>query len=211
MIVPQKYQRTVLNGDKIEKEIIEISGRKINIVDVRKTILNRNEKFMRIFTDEHYEKMSSTELMNEFRRINEFSQYDTNMSKKDIIIKLKHLQRTRHLMCWHDGATLAGHGYILMTFSELYNPAIHYRDHEFLAKFKKDIHVQPHIEKPVLYLIARCPATDQQLLYSSLRRTDIFELKEELSTSYGLILTDKLRFFKGDSPAKQFEAGQKKW
>ena len=98
MIVPQKYQRTVLNGDKIEKEIIEISGRKINIVDVRKTILNRNEKFMRIFTDEHYEKMSSTELMNEFRRINEFSQYDTNMSKKDII-KLKHLQRTRHLMC----------------------------------------------------------------------------------------------------------------
>ena len=98
-----------------------------------------------------------------------------------------------------------------MTFSELYNPAIHYRDDEFLAKFKKDIHVQPHIEKPVLYLIARCPATDQQLLYSSLRRTDIFELKEELSTSYGLILTDKLRFFKGDSPAKQFEAGQKKW
>ena len=32
-------------------------------------------------------------------------------------------------MCWHDGATLAGHGYILMTFSELY------------------IHAQPHIEK----------------------------------------------------------------
>ena len=64
MIVPQKYQRTVLNGDKIEKEIVEISGRKINILDVRKTILKRNEKFMRIFTDEQYEKMSSTELMN---------------------------------------------------------------------------------------------------------------------------------------------------
>ena len=64
MIVPQKYQRIVLNGDKIEKEIVEISGRKINILDVRKTILKRNEKFMRIFTDEQYEKMSSTELMN---------------------------------------------------------------------------------------------------------------------------------------------------
>ena len=63
MIVPQKYQRTVLNGDKIEKEIVEISGRKINILDVRKTILKRNEKFMRIFTDEQYEKMSSTELV----------------------------------------------------------------------------------------------------------------------------------------------------
>ena len=99
MIVPQKYQRTVLTWDKIEKEILEISGRKINNLDVRKTILKRNEKFMRIFTDEQYEKMSSAELMNEFRRINEFSQYNTNMSKKDIIIKLKHLQHTCLLMC----------------------------------------------------------------------------------------------------------------
>ena len=120
------------------------------------------------------------------------------------------MQRTRHLMCWHNGATLAGHGYILITFSKLYNPATHYRDDEFLAKFKKDIHAQPHIEKPVLYLIARCPATDQQLLYSSLRLIEIIELKEELSTSNGLILTDKLRSFKGDSPARQFETGQKK-
>ena len=39
MIVLQKYQRTVFNGDKIEKEIVEVSGRKINILDVRKTIL----------------------------------------------------------------------------------------------------------------------------------------------------------------------------
>ena len=39
---------------------------------------------MRIFTDEQYEKMSSTELMNEFIKINEFSQYDTNMLKNTI-------------------------------------------------------------------------------------------------------------------------------
>ena len=120
------------------------------------------------------------------------------------------MQRTRHLICWHDGATLAGHGYILTTFSELYNPTTHYCDDEFLAKFKKDIHAQPHIEKAVLYLIARCPATDQQLLYSSLRLTDIIVLKEELSTSNGLMLTDKLRSFKGDSTVKQFDTGQKK-
>ena len=52
MILPQKYQRTVLIGDKIGKEVVEISGRKINILDVTKTILKRNEKFMRIFTEE---------------------------------------------------------------------------------------------------------------------------------------------------------------
>ena len=84
--------------------------------------------------------MSPAELINKFSWINEFSEYDTNMPKKDI--KLKYLQCTRHLMCWHDDATLACHGYILMTFSELYNPTIHYCDNEFVAKFRKDIHVQ---------------------------------------------------------------------
>ena len=90
MIVPQKYERTrtVLIGDKIEKEIIEISGRKINILDVRKIILKRNKKFMIIFTEEQYENMFSAELMNEFSRINEFSQYDANIPKNDIIVKL---------------------------------------------------------------------------------------------------------------------------
>ena len=51
MIVPQKYQRTVLNVDKAEREIPEISGKKVNILDIWKTMLKRNEKFMRIFTD----------------------------------------------------------------------------------------------------------------------------------------------------------------
>ena len=59
MIVPQKYQRTVIG-----EEIVEISGRKINILDVRETILKQNEKFIRVFTDEQYEKMSFTEWMN---------------------------------------------------------------------------------------------------------------------------------------------------
>ena len=84
MIVLQKYQRPVLNGDKIEKEIAKISGKKINILDVRNIILKRSENSMRIFTDEQYKKMSSTELMNEFIKINEFSQYATNMLKNTI-------------------------------------------------------------------------------------------------------------------------------
>ena len=41
-----------------------------------------------------------------------------------------------------------------------------------------------------------------------LRLTDIIELKEELSKSNGLVLTDKVRLFKGDSPERQFETGQ---
>ena len=84
MIVLQKYRRPVLNGDKIEKEIAKVSGKKINIFDVRNIILKRTKNLMRIFTDEQYKKMSSTELMNEFIKINEFSQYATNMLKNTI-------------------------------------------------------------------------------------------------------------------------------
>ena len=58
---------------KKKKKIVEISRRKINILDARKTILKRNGKLMRIFTDEQYQKKSSAELITEFSQINEYS------------------------------------------------------------------------------------------------------------------------------------------
>ena len=95
----------VLNGDKIEKEIVEISGRKISILDVKKTILKRSEKFMGIFTDEQYEKMSSTELMNEFIKINEFSQYDTNMLKNILLSNIKiAVYSSLNVLAWWRGS-----------------------------------------------------------------------------------------------------------
>ena len=70
--------------------------------------------------------------------------------------------------------------------------------------------VQSIVEKPSLYIIGRCPSNDQQLLYSDIRLEDISLLRENLKTSDGITIRDKKRIFKGDSPARQFEAGQQK-
>ena len=164
---------------------------------------------MRIYTDDDYSAMEKEEILAELTRINELSLSDLNLPKEELVERLKNLQRSRHFMCWHDGATLASHGYILMTFSEVYNSAIHFLDHELPEKLQH-VNIQVCVEKPNLYLIARCPATDQQLLYSSLRLADIVEMKTPVKTSNNINLTDKIRFFKGDSPARLFEAGQQK-
>lgn len=66
------------------------------------------------------------------------------------------------------------------------------------------------VEKPELYLLARCPSNDQQILYCDTRMEDVLDLKTPVTTENGINITDVMRFFKGDGPASQFEAGQQK-
>ena len=61
-----------------------------------------------------------------------------------------------------------------------------------------------------MYILARCSSTDQQLLYSGERTGDIMNLKYSAESTNNIEVNDVLRFFKGDSPARQFEGRQKK-
>ena len=72
------------------------------------------------------------------------------------------------------------------------------------------MNVQATIEEPQLYLLARCPSNDQQILYSEERITDLFKMQKPIQCPNEIIINDITRFFKGDSPARQFEAGQQK-
>ena len=56
--------------------------------------------------------------------------------------------------------------------------------------------------------MARSSSTDEQLLYSGERLSDILELKKSLITANGIEINDVVRAFKGNHPASQFEAGQ---
>ena len=66
------------------------------------------------------------------------------------------------------------------------------------------------MEKPFLYIFARSPSTDQQLLYSDKRLADILKIKKPIQIPDGIPIFDTIRAFKGDHPASQFEAGQQK-
>ena len=58
-----------------------------------------------------------------------------------------------------------------------------------------------------MYIVARCHANDKQLGYVETSMQCIEQLSVQLETSIGIKFTVILRFFKGDSPAVQFEVG----
>ena len=73
----------------------------------------------------------------------------------------------------------------------------------------RKVNIQAVVEKPKLYMLARCPATDEQLSYVGTRVEDLVDLTDSI-VIHGIPISDSMRFFKGDGPACQFEAGQQK-
>ena len=98
----------------------------------------------------------------------------------------------------------------LMTLAAIYDPAVYFREKDFFEKNKRMINIQAEIEKPFLYIMARCPSNEQQILYIEERMNNILNLKEDLALPSGITTYDVFRFFKGDAPACQFEAGHQK-
>ena len=52
------------------------------------------------------------------------------------------LERTRHLMYWHDGSTIDGHGYIAITISMTFDVAGFFSDEEYFLKYGENVCVQ---------------------------------------------------------------------
>ena len=91
----------------------------------------------------------------------------------------------------------------------IYDPACYYTDTEVQEKFDVLVNIQTIVEKHRLYILARCPSNEQQILYSQERLDDIIALRQNIKTDE-IEIIDEMRIFKGDKPAAQFEAGQQK-
>lgn len=65
------------------------------------------------------------------------------------------------------------------------------------------------METPYIYLLARSgAAVKDQILYVPTRLEDLKEMDVSVSLQDGTEYTDTMRFFSGDTPARQLEAGQ---
>ena len=65
------------------------------------------------------------------------------------------------------------HGHLLLTVSEIYDPAFYYTSEELHGK-----NVQELVQKPHIYIMAKCrDTTEDQMLYSETRLEDINEQK----------------------------------
>ena len=83
----------------------------------------------------------------------------------------------------------------------IYDPAIFYADNTF----RKKVDIQREAEKPVMYLLHRCPADDSQLMHSNTRMEDITDLSNSITVKDDINIYDEFRFLKGDGPACQHE------
>ena len=87
------------------------------------------------------------------------------------------------------------HGHILLTVNAIYDPAFYYTSQELGGE-----DVQEMVEKPQIYLMARCRDTiEDQLLYSDTRLEDIQQLTTKITSSHKVFITEICRLFHASS------------
>ena len=198
-IVPRKYTKLVLEKGKIVKKEFTVEGRKKPLLEIRKHTLKIHEKYMRLESDSFYDELTLESAFKLLKDINEFREEDTLDTMKD---RLKEFRRKRHITVWHDASTLANHGHVVFTVNLLYDPAVFLTNEEHKFQTHRNIEIQRQVEKPIVYIVARCRANDEQLAYVQTRTEWIQRLSVKLTgTKPAIQFTDKMRFFKEDSPA----------
>ena len=106
-------------------------------------------------------------------------------------------------MIWSDHSSIMDHGHLLLTISEICDPAFYYTSEELHGK-----NVQELVQKPHIYIMAKCrDTTEDQMLYSETRLEDINELKNQLCPPK----RSPLRTYAGsfmDHPLQEVESGE---
>ena len=185
-----------------------MEGRKQPLEEIRKKTLEMHEKYIKVKPDEYYSEMSREEVTRQLKNLNEYNEEDGLTKMRN---KLMKMSRTRHLQIWHDHSTLANTGHIIFTVNCLYDPAIHMTSEEYREATGKNVDVQAEVEKPHVYIVARCKSCDvEQLAYIDTRLCCLQHLQKNLETKNGTEMKDIMRFFHGDSPSRAFESGQQK-
>ena len=114
----------------------------------------------------------------------------------------------RYLKIWHDHSSIAGHGHLLVLISVIYDSSFYLTTEEAKKKTGKDIDVQSTVEIPEIHILGRSSSSiEDQSLFSACRNECLRELSTPLYLITGARVTDTVRFFHGDGPAQQFEAG----
>ena len=124
LIAPRKFIKTTLLGNRIENKEVEISGQKIDITYIWKKLLEKNEKFTRERSDEVFDNMDRERIIENLQKLNEVQSSGLNLETNYLRHRLKSLERTKHLMCWHHGSTVGGCRYIVVTISVMLDMAV---------------------------------------------------------------------------------------
>ena len=202
-VVPSSYKNFTVNSQtlQVQENTVLFTARKISLISIRKKLLERHESLgiVRYSSDEYFDNLSATEI--------------DCLSKKfgtSSLRQLKNVCRMRHIKVWHDHSSIAAHGYLLVLVSVLYDPAFFYTTEEMKSLKGIDIDVPALLDQAEIHILGRSSSsTEDQLMFVETRRNSLKDIQESLYTSNGVEVVDVIRFFYGDGPAAQFEAGHK--
>ena len=185
-----------------------VEGRKCPLREIRERKLEELKDYMRANANDNLEAMSASDLVDRLHKLNETKDSEGIEEMRE---RLKEMERTQHLMIWHDLSTVANHSHLVFMVSCLYDPACFYTDGEYEQLTGTQINIQAKVETPCVYIIARSTSSDtEQLCYVETRVECLKDLSETLTSKSGIEVNDKMRFFHGDTPARQYECGQQK-
>ena len=204
-VAKRLFTRLVLEEGKLKHESFVVEGRKIKLNDIRRRILQKLEKYMRLNNDGYFDNLEVVK-----QRLADLGELDSSLSDSDMKLKLKSLERTRHLIFWHDASIVINHGYLVFTVNAMYDPAVFYTDREWFENFKEKKSIQGVVETPEVYIVGRCKANDEQLSFTDTRVACLQGISMPVTSSNGIVINDIVRVFHGDGPACQLEAGQQK-
>ena len=97
-----------------------------------------------------------------------------------------------------------------MTVNVLYDEAIFYSSEEYYEICNEKLNIQSIIEEPYIYIIGKCRANDEQIMYIETRLECLKMLGKKIDLANGAVISDKMHMFHGDGPACQFEIGNSK-
>ena len=165
--------------------------------------MHQQEKdgLVRNHSDAHYETMTYEDIKACLQEIGEYKELSSSEVTREELLELRNWERTRHLIFWSDHSSLMNHGHILLTVNAIYDPAFYFTSEEL-----NGLDVQELVEKPQIYLLAKCrDTTEDQLLYSETRLDDIQQFDMEITSSHNIPVKDVCRMFHGDYPAQEVE------
>ena len=205
IITPRQYKKFMLHPDgTLKEEYFTVSGRKIPLLEIRKILLEEHVKegLVRDHSEGHYNAMATEEIKRRLRELGELKAADT--TREELLALLKSHERTRHIMIWSDHSSIMNHGHILLTANAIYDLAFYFTSAELHGKDVQDL-----VEKPHIYIMARCKdTTEHQLMYSETRLEDVRQLDIQLLSRQNARIKDVCRFFHGDHPSQEVETGE---
>ena len=176
LIVPKQYSKVTLTQyGQFKTELFQVEGRKIPLHDIRQKLLTKQQELglLRAKQQSEYNVMPIEDVTSRLATLNELN---STATEQELRARLQTLETTRYLTCWSDHSTIAGHTYVLYTYSCLYDPAVFYTKDEMKQRGKQ-LDVEEIIRLPQIHILAQCGSADnEQLAYADERRSSLASL-----------------------------------